>query len=257
MARLPARVYWFRRFMVLAILAAVVFAVLRVAAGGNDSAAPVATKNTPDSQPQQDPAGPDHGDSYGGRSHHESQQQPVPEGNCRTDQIQLTPVVAEGIRVGQAVAIQIGLRTTGDTACRFHLTPDNLVVDITTTQGDPVWTSDECSMAITPTRLVLDTDRPAIVQVTWDGTRSDVHCSPSTVRSAAGDYQVRTAVIGGEPAASAFTLDDALPTQAETSTSPSAGPSSSPSSDPSSSSSSSPSSNQSSDPSSSPSSGHT
>jgi hypothetical protein len=158
----------------------------------------------------------------------------MPEGDCRADQIRVTPVVADGIRVGQAVAIQIGLRTTGDTACRFRLTPDNMVVDIATSQGDPVWTTDECSASITPTRLVLDTDRPAIVQVTWDGTRSDVHCSPSTVRSAAGDYEVRAAVIGGEPAASPFTLDEPLPTQTATSTSPSAGPSSSPSSSPSS-----------------------
>jgi hypothetical protein len=170
-------------------------------------------------------------ETHGGRdgSHQQKTPEAIPQGECGPGQIQLTPVVADGIRVGQDVAIQIALGVTGTRACTFALTHDDLVVDINTSKGDPVWTTDDCDAAITPTSLVLRAEQPAIVQVTWDGTRSNAHCSPSTVRSPAGDYQVRTAIIGGEPAKTSFTLAEPLP-QATPSTTPSASPSSNPSS---------------------------
>jgi hypothetical protein len=235
--------------MVLAILALVVFAIGRVVGGGDDSAAAVSTSSNSGHQRsgQVDQKQGNHGKGNGdpGGGHHQkspqTRDQPLPDGVCEPGQIQLTPVVADGVRVGQSVAIQIALRTTGRPACSLALTPDNLVVDVTTSKGDPVWTSDECSAAITPTSLVVRAASATILQVTWDGTRSDARCSASTVRSAAGDYLVRTAIIGGEPAESPFTLAAALPTQ----TTPSASPSSSPSS------------NQSSSPSSGQSPGHT
>jgi hypothetical protein len=227
MARLPARVYWFRRLMVLAIVAAMVFAVLRVAGGRDDSTSPVSTESSRGHQPASQVGHRHHRGRQDG--HQQQKHEPAPTGDCGPGQIRLTPVVADGIRVGQDVAIQVALRITGTDACSFALTPDNLVVDITTSKGDPVWTTDECGAAITPTSLVLRADKPAIVQVTWDGTRSDAHCSPRTVRSAAGDYEVRTAIIGGEPAAASFTIAEPLP-QATPSETPSANPSSAPAS---------------------------
>ena len=247
--------------MLLAILAGLVFAVLRIANPGDDTGAPVSTESpAPAAQlgHQPRPGGPGNGESYGdGRPGGQQWREPIAAGKCRASQIRLRPVVADGIRVGQYVAIQISLRTTGDAACSFRMTPDNLVVDITTSTGEPVWTTDECSAAITPTSLVLDTVRPTIVQVSWDGTRSDARCSPSTVRSAAGDYEVRTAVIGGEPAVSTFALDEPLPTQTTPSISQSSTPSTSATTSPSSSPTTGPLSSPSASPSSSPSSGHT
>jgi hypothetical protein len=222
--------------MVLAMLAAVVFAVLRVAGRGDGTAAPVSRESSVGDQ-QASPVGhPNHGGKQGSSetdggpdgSHHQKTPEAIPEGKCGPGQIRLTPVVADGIRVGQDVAIQIALGVTGTGACTFPLTHDDLVVDISTLKGDPVWTTDDCDAAITPTSLVLRAEQPAIVQVTWDGTRSNAHCSPWTVRSPAGDYQVRTAIIGGEPAQTSFTLAEPLP-QATPSATASAGPSSSPS----------------------------
>lgn len=228
--------------MVLAILALGVFAVARVVSSGDDSASPVSAPSTPGHQRALRAGQTPHlgeqrhngkGNADPGDGHHTSAQTPaqtrdlpLPDGVCAPRQIQLTPVVAEGLRVGQDIAIQLGLRTTGRAACSLALTPDNLVVDVITSKGDPVWASDDCSTAIAPTTLVVRAATATIVQVTWDGTRSDAHCSPSTVRSAAGDYVVRTAIIGGEPAQSSFTLDAPLPTQAPSSASPSSSPTS-------------------------------
>jgi hypothetical protein len=218
--------------MVLAILAAVVFAVLRLTGGGGDSAASVSTETSPGHQQASLAGPPDHRGAQGSNeSHsvhagsHQGIQEPGRAGACRPGQIQLTPVVADGIRVGQEIAIQIALRVTGIRECTFDVTPDDLVVDITTSKGDPVWTTDDCAEAITPIGLALRADKPAIVQVTWNGTRSDARCSPSTVRSAAGDYEVLTAIIGGEPAQASFTLAQPLP-RATPSATPSSGPSS-------------------------------
>jgi hypothetical protein len=236
--------------MVLAILALVVFAVARVVGSGDGSASPVSAPSTPGqlrapqagqtSHPgaQHDHgkgnADPGDGQQTSAKSSSQTRDLPLPDGACEPHQIQLTPVVADGLRVGQDIAIQIGLRTTGRAACSLSLTPDNLVVEVTTSQGDAVWTSDDCSAAISPTTLVVRAAVATIVQVTWDGKRSDAHCSPSTVTSAAGDYVVRTAIIGGEPAQSSFTLDAPLPTQTPSSPSPSSSPTSSQSPDPSS-----------------------
>jgi hypothetical protein len=219
--------------MVFAILALVVVAVARVVGNRDDSATPVSAPSTPDHQAA-GRAGqmPHHGaQADPGDGHPTSSQTrdaPQPDGPCQPRQIRLTPVVAEGIRVGQDVGIQIGLRTTGRAACSLALAPDNLAVDITTSKGDSIWTSDDCSTAITPTSLVVRAAAASIVQVIWDGTRSTTHCSPSTVTSAEGDYVVRTAIIGGEPAQSSFTLAAPLPTQAPSATDSSSSPLSGP-----------------------------
>jgi hypothetical protein len=249
-ARLPARIYWFRRFMVLAILALLIFTVARVVGSRDGSASPVSAPSTlgqqralhagPTSQPgaQHDhgkgSADPGDGQQTSAKTSTQTGDLPLPDGVCEPRQIQLTPVVADGLRVGQDIAIQIGLRTTGRAACSLSLTSDTMVVEVTTPQGDPVWTSDDCSTAIAPTTLVVRAAVATIVQVTWDGKRSDAHCSPSTVTSAAGDYMVRTAIIGGEPSESSFTLDAPLPTQTPSSPSPSSTPTASQSPNPSS-----------------------
>jgi hypothetical protein len=223
--------------MVLTLLALGVFAVARVVSSGDDPASPISAPSTPGHagapQAGQTPPpgeqrhhGKGNADPGDGHQTAQTRDLPLPDGVCEPRQIQLTPVVADGLRVGQDITIQIGLRTTGRAACSLALTPDNLVVDVITSKGDPVWTSDDCSTAIAPTTLVVRAASATIVQVTWDGTRSDAHCSPTTVRSAAGDYVVRTAIIGGEPAQSSFTLDAPLPTQAPSSASPSSSPTS-------------------------------
>lgn len=209
--RLPARVYWFRRVLVLATVLALVFAVARLIAGGGgeeppaaDSAAPAAVK-TPASSPSAEPTQPT---MFGPVPVAPPTTTGVPSptgtpvvlaeptGPCTVDEVTVTPAVAEPVA---GAPIEITLRLTGiRPACTFVVSPSSVVVKVTSGK-DRIWSTQDCRKAIPRTTVTVRSNKPTEVPVTWSGRRSDAACSRATSWAMPGYYHVAASAIGSEP----------------------------------------------------------
>lgn len=213
--RLPARVYWFRRALVLGTALALVFAVVHLATGSGsgptgDPVGPglgaevVSGRTTPSPEPV-DPAplGPSATKTGSSKSGSATSDQVPSSGPCSIDDITVTPVRATS-RAGST--IPVGLRLTGiRPACTFTVAPSTLAVKIT--KGDRrLWSSQDCPSAVQRRQVVVRSSAPTTVQVRWSGRTSTGSCSRSNAWVAPGKYRVTAAAIGSEPAQALITL---------------------------------------------------
>ncbi len=210
---LPARVYWFRRVLVLATVLALVFAVARLIAGGGDDppaaehrAEPAAVR-TPASAPSEKPNpqptmfGPVPVAPPTSTGAPRQTGTPVvlaqPTGPCTVDEITVTPSVAEPVA---GAPIEIILRLTGiRPACTFAVSSRSIVVKVTSGK-DRIWTTQDCRRAVPRSTVTVRSTEPVEVPVTWSGRRSDADCGRATDWAMPGYYHVAAAAIGSEPA---------------------------------------------------------
>lgn len=207
---LPARVYWFRRLLVLGTAFALVFGIGRLLVGGSDAssgedtAAQVAADTAPTTTAASTPAS-----TPAKSKHRTSTPDPTPalaapEGECNDTDIAVTPKVTNAV-AGRDVMVVLQLRTLESAACTWQVSPDSLAVKITSGKDD-IWSSRECPRAI-PTRSVVV--RKAVttnVGVVWSSRRSDESCSRFTDWALPGWYHVTAAALGGEPSDLQFQL---------------------------------------------------
>lgn len=200
--RLPARVYWIRRSLVVATAVVLVigFAQLlgSVGGGSSPSAATLAAKQSPTRSPSAvtSPA----------PSTPASSSAPVlatPSGPCDLAALSVTPVVSVA---HAANPITIALKVTGSApACTFHASPKSLAVKIVSGQ-DRVWSSQDCPSSIARKTVVVRSGTEATVPVIWSGRRSDGTCSNTNKWALPGYYHVLAAVMGSTPADTQFQL---------------------------------------------------
>ncbi len=227
MSRVPQRVYWFRRLLVLVVVIAGAFVASRLLPGSSptntaaqtpeatvDAAPPVSTPGAP-RQHHQRRAGAHHGTGDGdGRKRSATRPSPPPpaepDGACAPSDITLVPSVADTYRVGDSPDIRLLLQTTGRPACTFQPSRSNLVVEVTDDNG-AIWTTDDCHAAIAPSTLVVRAAEQTVYHVPWSGLRSNRWCGDGARRAVAGTYQVLAAVLGGEPSQSQFSLAEPRP----------------------------------------------
>ena len=228
MSRVPQRVYWFRRLLVLVVVIAGAFVASRLLPGSSptntaaqtpeatvDAAPPVSTPGAP-RQHHQRRAGAHHGTGgmSDGRKRNATRPSPPPpaepDGACAPSDITLVPSVADTYRVGDSPDIRLLLQTTGRPACTFQPSRSNLVVEVTDDNG-AIWTTDDCHAAIAPSTLVVRAAEQTVYHVPWSGLRSNRWCGDGARRAVAGTYQVLAAVLGGEPSQSQFSLAEPRP----------------------------------------------
>ncbi|HET8604321.1 MAG TPA: hypothetical protein VFM09_10360 [Marmoricola sp.] len=216
--RLPQRVYWFRRGLVLLTALALVFGIARLlgAGGGSPSdgtATMTAARTTRNTAPAQSRVvGPAAVATtpVTGRKH---QRQPaatavatplaVPTGPCQAPDVIVTPVVGTAAAGGR---ITIGLGLTGtQPACTFTVSPRTVVLKVIS-GTDRIWSSQDCPKAI-PTRTVaVRSGVSTTVPVTWSGRRSDGSCSRATAWAEPGYYHALAAALGSQPSDVQFRL---------------------------------------------------
>lgn len=221
---LPARVYWTRRVLLLAVVSALVVGVVQLVAlatgGGTPeqprSAAPVAAEPTTRTSPlpaTDTPAGTARGTSgRQGKQGKKKQVEPVlaePDGPCVDRDVAATPSVDEAVG-GRPVVVTVGLRTVQSEACTWQLSPRTLSVRITSGK-DPIWFSNQCPRSIRKQDLVLRNTETTEVEVTWSSKRSDDECSKYTDWALPGWYHVEAAALGGEPSDLQFRLSAPQP----------------------------------------------
>ena len=202
---LPARVYWIRRLVVLAVPLLLVVVVARVlgdssdgkdesAATARQAGAPVATTPAPTAGPTAEVA-PDSGKKGRKGKNNEPEEvvppEPVlaePTGPCTESDIVATPILTSAAG-GADVPITINLRTIVTEACTWQASPETMTVTITS-GSDYIWSSRECPASIPPQDVVVRQAVDAPVVVTWSAKRSDEECTKWTDWAMPGFYHV-------------------------------------------------------------------
>lgn len=216
--RLPQRVYWFRRALVLVTALALVFGVARLLGSGGGSAETdgTATITAAHPKPPQTPSstgfvGPVGVPTTGPTATRRHTETPTPSptplatptGPCVPADLTVTPLISTA---AAGRPIMIGLRLTGtQPACTFTVSPKTVVLKVTSGH-DRIWSSQDCRKAI-PTRTVAVRSAVATtVPVTWSGRRSDTGCTRTTAWAEPGYYHALAAALGSEPSDVQFRL---------------------------------------------------
>jgi hypothetical protein len=129
----------------------------------------------------------------------------VPTGPCRNDEVVVEPKIKDSAYAGNVVQLRLKLTTTGSPACTWTVSPETLVVKITS-GDDRIWSSQDCPDAIPQTDVVARKDVPAKVDMGWRARRSDSGCTPQRDWAKPGFYYVTTAAFGAEPTSVQFEL---------------------------------------------------
>lgn len=213
--RLPARVYWFRRLLLLGLVFALVFGLSRVFGGGGDgSPEPAAQPASGVATTEVTPSAT----STAGVSP-ETAKEPakktriplaMPTGPCQDRDVRIVPSLENDAFMGEDVRLTLRISTFDSPACSWEVSPDTVVVKLTS-GSDRVWSSQDCPSAV-PTEPVVLRDRKATsVEVIWSGRRSDSDCSRLTDWAQAGYYHVTAAAMGSEPESQQFQLRSPAP----------------------------------------------
>jgi hypothetical protein len=219
--RLPARVYWVRRLMVLGIAALLVVGIAKMLGGssdgssGDDTAQNVAAR----SQHTQGPvaSSPATGDSATSGKHHGKQaDDPVtpvvmPSGPCAASDVAITPSVPEPV-AGRDISLVLDISSLETPACTWTISGKTLALKITS-GNDLIWTTTECARAIPQQDLVLRQAQPTRVKLTWDARRSEPGCPVRTAWALPGTYHLHVAALAGQPQDVTFLLTTPSPAE--------------------------------------------
>jgi hypothetical protein len=219
--RLPARVYWVRRLMVLGIATLLVVGIARLLGGSSDGssgpeqATQVADTSSSSATPSTTGAStPTHAPGQHAKTKHQTADPtPVamPSGPCAADDIGITPSVPHPI-AGRDIKLVLDLSTLTSPACNWTMSSRTLALKITS-GPDLIWTSVQCGGAIPKQDLVLRQGASVRVPVTWSARRSEPGCPRLTEWALPGTYHLHVAALAGQPQDLTFQLD--APTPAE------------------------------------------
>ncbi len=221
---MPARVYWVRRTLVIVLALGLVFGIARLLGGtagedGSEQAQVVGGDQSPpggsalsteeaDPSPSAKPAGKRSkaGKAENGKPKKTETPLAQPTGPCRNDEVVVTPKLRDAAYAGSPVRFRLKLTTAKTPACMWTVSPETLVVKITSGQ-DRIWSSQDCPAAVPQVDVVVRKDVPAKVDMGWRGQRSDSTCSRQPGWAQPGFYYVATAAYGAEPTAVQFELE--------------------------------------------------
>ncbi len=211
---LPARVYWTRRILLLAVVTGIVVGMVQLVAlvvgAGSSSeperAAPVAAEvsSSPAAEPTVDDIDePKQRDKDRKKKQDRGPVLAEPEGECTDRDIAVTPTAKETVG-GSPVTFVLELRTILTPACTWEVSPQTLTVKITSGDDD-IWFSTRCPRAIPREDVVIRNNVSTEVEVTWSAKRVDSDCN-LTDWAMPGWYYIEAAALAGEPSDLQFEL---------------------------------------------------
>lgn len=218
---LPSRVYWTRRILVLGLALALVFGIGRLLGGeprrtAGPSARPAAASATSPSadltasaSATGDPSTAEPSTTQGRERVGERAEVvtpvAVPTGPCADSDVKVAPSVDGPAYAGTDVAITLNLTTVDSPACNWRVSPESVVVKLTS-GDDRIWSTQDCPGAVPSQSVVVRKGEVTRVPVTWSGQRSDDECSRTTLWAEPGYYHAVAAALGAEPADQQFEL---------------------------------------------------
>jgi hypothetical protein len=221
--RLPARVYWVRRLMVLGIATLLVVGIAKMLGGssdgssGDDRAARVADTSSPTGTPGSSAPSTLGPSSTSGKHHGKKKAaDPVtrvamPSGPCQASDIAITPSVPKPV-AGRDISLVLDISSLNTPACAWTLSSGTMALKITS-GPDLIWTTSQCPRAIPTQDVVVRQAQPTRVKLTWDARRSEPGCPVRTEWALPGTYHLHVAALAGRPQDVTFLLT--APTPAE------------------------------------------
>lgn len=228
---LPARVYWVRRALVVAVpvlLVALLGSFLSRGSDGSDRARPsagetavvagaeVSQSATGTVSPRAGPTAPAKADRA--RKKRARRLLAAPDGPCAASDVVVEPEVGTA-EAGRDVRIALMVSSTGRPACTWTMSPDTMTVRITS-GSDGIWSSEHCPDVVPTEDLVVREEKATRVVMVWDARRSDEGCTEQRTWEVPGPgyYHVQAAALAGEPSDVQFRLR--LPTRPTVTASP-------------------------------------
>ena len=214
---LPARVYWTRRLLLVAVAFALVFGIARLlgsSGSGTPEARPVgaaASSSTPATGSLTPQTTPDASALSTGRAANKKIPSPTPTplasptGACADSDVVATPSVKGTAYAGHSVVFTMTLTTLSSPACTWDVSSKAMAVKVTS-GSDRIWSTQECSGAVPKQSVVVRKDHPVDVSVAWNGQRSDSDCTRSTTWAEPGWYHAVAAAFGSAPVDEQFKL---------------------------------------------------
>ena len=192
--RLPKRVYWVRRSVVLVLALLLVFGIGKLLGGtGEDEAASSIKASTtvtkqPDPSVTLGPVAP----TAKLRALAQAPP-PSPSGECGDNEVSVQPSVAQAW-AGKSIVIQLQFSGT-QPACTFEVSAESLQIKITSGEEE-IWLSKDCPQQVPTTQVVVRSGEPSTVPVVWSGRRSDADCTNQPAWAMPGFYHVQAAALG-------------------------------------------------------------
>ena len=184
---LPASVYWFRRGLVLGVLALLFFLVLRLFGGGGDN-----PQNTAASDPSSAPtAAPTTTPTVTATPTRTTTTTPPPrDTKCSGSDVRVEVLPANRkIASGSALNFVVRLDAVSD-GCKATIDPTALTVTVMS-GTDLIWTTTHCGQAIPRATLIVAKGKQATSTVAWNGHRSGPGCLPGQPAAKPGTYVVK------------------------------------------------------------------
>lgn len=183
----PARVYWVRRLVVLAVAVVVLVSLVLFvsnAFGGEKKAEPDPTPTN-----AQDDA------------------KPAPDEPCKPADLALAMSSApEAVTAGKDAAFDVSVTNKGEYACTVDVGDESRVLTITS-GSDRIWASADCASDEDASRLVLLKPGSAHTStVVWDGERSNKKCDSDLPKPRPGTYNLEIEMNGVKPAEHRFNI---------------------------------------------------
>ncbi len=217
MSRLSPAIYWRRRLLVLAAVFLLGWVVTTLVQGGDD------TKPTADPQPT-----PSATPSAGGSPSVSASPSPVPSptldaatqvslpaggDRCDPSLVRIQPSVPAGQKAGSALRIDFLVTTSAEEACT--LVPKGRETLVVVTAGEtPAWDSSACSSPVIGEPVRLNPGWATLARGA-SGNLSTAACAKGDGFRYAGTFQVRAALLGGEPSEATFKIGGLTRAQAE------------------------------------------
>ncbi|MFK4082659.1 hypothetical protein ACI2LF_01005 [Kribbella sp. NPDC020789] len=209
---LPASVYWFRRGLVLFVVALLFFLIFQLFPGGDD---PKKSAAVADPQRSQTPSPAPKASTKPSAKPTKTPTEEPTEKASKTAPPQDVKCSASNVRVealpavrrvvsGAALNFVVRLEAVSD-ECKATVDPESLTVSITS-GTDLIWTTSHCGQAIPKATLVVAKGKEAASTVVWNGHRSGPGCLPGQPVAKPGTYVIKAEFSGRESAPQAFTI---------------------------------------------------
>lgn len=216
----------------LVVVVLVVVGLVRLLTGGDDpapTAAQPAASSTPSAVPTAEPTAEPTRKVRTRRMVDVDVDLASSGGACAADAVGVQPAVPGGAYADGPVPVRLAFTTTSTRACTLDLADVDLIVDVANDDGVSLWSTQVCPDAVPQRSVQLDPTWSTSVDLTWSGRRGGDDCADTERFLPAKTYEVRAAVLGGEPG----TAEAVLRTRPKPTPTPSPKPSATPSASPS------------------------
>lgn len=194
---MPAEIYWRRRLLVLAVVIALAWVLLRFTSGDDSpSSNPTAVATTPATTvvPVAAPVNGPVDVSLVSASR-----------ACDPEKIRITPTVNAGQFTKAPIAVGLVISSTETGACTLTAKDADLLVVISANKI-AIWDSTVCKTSLLTDPVAISPRWASLVTASWSGRGSGANCSSKQGYATPGKYVLQAGTLGGEPGKTTFTL---------------------------------------------------